>query len=121
MNLAELSFGLSLTSAISINGIARLVGFIRRILLAVEDVVRTNEKQLRSRMDCGFCNVHRAIGVHRQRKIWIDFTTIDIGVCGRERNPLRLGFFYYSLNLLEISNIGLCAAQCGKVITGPLP
>src|SRR5215472_9023539 len=80
---------LRLGTSIHALGIARVVSFVRLGLVAIKNVIRTEEEQFRTALVCRSRDIQRSVAVHCKCEILMTFTSVDVRICGCEHDPVR--------------------------------
>src|SRR5262249_42062705 len=107
--------------AIGVDRPAWIVDLVRRTLLAIEDVIRANEKHASARFIGRLCSIYRAVSIHRCSQGRINLTAVNVGVRGREHNPVRPCLSHDAGDLLRVANVRLRTSQSDDLVSAPLP
>src|SRR5258708_3292325 len=106
MVLLDGLFACGLRSAISVDGLDGVRGFVWASAITVENVVGTYKEDASVAIACGQGNIFRSGGVDRESQLGIFFAAVDIGVCRREHDPVWKDFLNKCVHLRGIAQVG---------------
>src|SRR5260370_8153926 len=112
-------FGLGFASAISIDRIARVAGFVRYGLRAIEHVVGADEKQPGARVGRGLRYIDRAGSIHSESESRIEFAAIHVGVGCCKYDLVWLGLLDRADALRRVAVVRLPAPQASDLSFAP--
>src|SRR5262249_42056621 len=67
------------------------------------------------------CSIYRAVSIHRCSQGRINLTAVNVGVGGREHNPVRPCLSHDAGDLLRVANVRLRTSQSDDLVSAPLP
>src|SRR5260221_11366852 len=118
MVLLDGLFACGLRSAISIDGLDGVRGFVWASAITVENVVGTYKEDASVAIARGEGNIFRSGGVDRESQLGIFFATVDIGVGRREHDPVWHDFLNKCVDLRGIAQVGFggtCRDEFGRL------
>src|SRR2546430_11690243 len=96
-----------------------MVDFVRCVSGAVEHIVAAEKEHAGTMLFSGPRDIHRSMAVHVECQLAIALTTIDIGVCSCEYDPIGAGKVGSIPCLLRVAEIRILWGETDKFICRP--